>query len=70
MKKIRLTKTNSEWNKIPVEEQKSVMGYTAAIPTVGQRFAVGSTTTSPVVEILSENTFRTHNSIYKWEVIQ
>jgi len=40
-------------------------------PTVGQRFYVGfGFSTSAVQEILSKDTFRTYNSIYKFEVIK
>ena len=39
-------------------------------PQVGERFFVGyGWATSTVQEILTANTFRTHNSVYKWEVI-
>lgn len=37
-------------------------------PTIGERFYVGySFSTSAVQEILSEDTFRTYNSIYKYK---
>lgn len=39
-------------------------------PKVGECFCVGgSWSTSVVQEILSEDTFRTFNSIYKWEMV-
>jgi hypothetical protein len=38
-------------------------------PTVGERFWVNSFSTSLVQEILDDNTFRTYNSIYKWEIV-
>lgn len=39
-------------------------------PTIGRRFWIdGYWSTSGVQEILSPNTFRTHNSVYKWEVL-
>lgn len=47
-------------------------------PIVGDRFDINAVSmrsgmrgfsTSGVLEILSENTFRTYNSIYKWEDI-
>lgn len=38
-------------------------------PTLGQRFWVGTFSTSPVQEILTEDTFKTTSSIYKWEKI-
>ena len=41
-----------------------------APPQVGFRFNVGPYwSTSLVQEVLSHNTFRTFNSVYKWEVI-
>lgn len=39
-------------------------------PCIGERFNAGTLSTSPVQEIISENTFRTYNSIYKWEIIE
>lgn len=40
-------------------------------PKVGDAFWVGGTwRTSDVQEILSHNTFRTHNSIYKYEILE
>jgi hypothetical protein len=39
-------------------------------PTVGERFNVGFFSSSGVTEILSEDTFKTHSSIYKWEIIE
>jgi hypothetical protein len=54
-------------NNIPVGEIHEGMFRTP--PTVGDAFWVGfHWRTSPVVEILSDNTFRTLNSIYKWTV--
>ena len=42
-------------------------------PIVGKRFTLTSLSnwfsTSPVQEIIDENTFKTLNSIYKWESI-
>lgn len=38
-------------------------------PTVGERFNVGFFSSSGVQEILSEDTFKTHSSIYKWTII-
>jgi len=37
-------------------------------PTVGERFNLYGFSTSVVQEILDDNTFRTFNSIYKWNV--
>tara|TARA_R110002167_G_scaffold284737_2_gene489886 strand:+ start:19694 stop:19924 length:231 start_codon:yes stop_codon:yes gene_type:complete len=39
-------------------------------PEIGCRFNVGTFSTSGVQEIISENTFRTYSSIYKWEVVE
>lgn len=39
-------------------------------PTVGERFRVGlSWSTSVVQEIIDAHTFRTRNSIYRWSVV-
>lgn len=41
-------------------------------PTIGERFYVGGWngfSTSPVTEIIDNNTFRTQNSVYKIEYI-
>jgi len=38
-------------------------------PTVGRPFVISTYRTSMVKEILSENTFRTHNSVYKFEFL-
>jgi len=54
-------------NNIPVGDIHS--GLFIGEPVVGEAFWVGNHwRTSPVVEILSENTFRTFNSIYKWTI--
>lgn len=40
-------------------------------PKVGTNFFMGYFfITSPVKEIIDENTFRTENSIYKWEILE
>jgi hypothetical protein len=44
------------------------------IPTIGERFELGMTnqgfwSTSGVKEIIDEFTFRTYNSIYKYEIL-
>ena len=39
------------------------------IPEVGKPFCVGAFITSTVQEIIDDNTFRTFNSIYRWEII-
>ena len=38
-------------------------------PQIGHRFNVGNFSSSCVVELPSENTFKTLNSIYKWEIV-
>jgi len=38
-------------------------------PTVGLPFVIDTYRTSLVKEILSENTFRTHNAVYKFEFL-
>lgn len=38
-------------------------------PTIGLPFVISTYRTSLVKEILSENTFRTHNSVYKFEIL-
>lgn len=40
-------------------------------PAVGERFYVGHNwSTSGVQEILSDNTFKTYSSVYKWEIVK
>lgn len=39
-------------------------------PKVGDRFCNGYTLTSKVTAILNKNTFRTLNSVYKWEILK
>lgn len=39
-------------------------------PKIGERFFVGTFSTSGVQEIIDENTFRTYSSIYKWEILE
>lgn len=39
-------------------------------PVVGQCFMVGGFRSSTVQEIIDKNTFRTYNSIYRWEIIE
>lgn len=39
-------------------------------PEVDKRFWVGGFTTSVVREIIDDNTFRTFNSIYRWETFE
>lgn len=54
-------------NNIPEGFEKE--GPMIVPPEVGERFYVGSLSTSPVQEILSGSTFRTLNSVYEWKVI-
>ena len=39
-------------------------------PEVGMCFYAGSLRTSTVQEVIDDNTFRTHNSIYHWEIVE
>ncbi len=42
-------------------------------PTVGQRFNIGTISgfsTSGVKEIIDDKTFKTHSSIYEWEILE
>ena len=38
-------------------------------PEIGKRFWIGTWSTSQVVEIIDHNTFRTLNSIYRWQYL-
>ncbi len=38
-------------------------------PTVGRPFVISTYRTSLVKEIIAENTFRTHNAIYQFEIL-
>jgi len=58
----------------PETPNNIVNGYTAegrfyGEPQVGKQFNIGTFETSDVVEIISDNTFRTKNSVYRWEKI-
>lgn len=72
-KTVRLTKLKEVENPTHannIEEGHIEQGYFLAEPKIGERFYAGyGWSTSQVKEILTENTFRTHNSIYKWEII-
>lgn len=80
MIKIRLTKIESGAdNRFPPSSSGiSVNGATwegeqspmTPEPIIGRPFFISNYKTSYVQEILSENTFRTLNSTYKWEIIQ
>ena len=39
-------------------------------PMVDRRFNVGTFSSSDVQEIIDKNTFRTCNSIYRWEILE
>lgn len=76
MKKVRLTKiTDCENPKYPknIEDGYIVEGKFQNEPKVGESFVLYSKyhslfKTSIVTEILSDNTFKTMNSIYKWTI--
>jgi len=38
-------------------------------PQLGERFWIGTFSTSGVQEIIDKNTFRTYSNIYRWEII-
>lgn len=47
------------------------VGYIVGEPEVGKSFIIGPYwATSAVQEIIDENTFRTLNSIYRWEKLK
>lgn len=74
MKNVRLTKISDCENPLYVNHiQPGYIkeGIVHEDPKVGQSFEIGGYwSTSTVTEILSDNTFKTRNSIYKWEVIE
>lgn len=74
--KIRITKLKEADNPLHpnnIEQGFVREGEIDSLPKVGQCFLVISGTryflTSTVQEIIDQNTFRTHNSIYHWEEI-
>lgn len=71
--KIRVTKIK-EVDHSTIQVGEVFEGYLISPPEVGKPFFVNGTEnklrTSLVQEILTENTFRTYNSIYKWEKIK
>ena len=72
MKKVRLTKLNDCDNPRHPENIKTGFVKEGGVYRelkVGESFWVGSFVTSVVQEIIDEQTFRTMNSIYQWEVI-
>lgn len=72
-KQIRLTKLKEvenprHPNNIPEGEVHE--GIYLNDPVIGERFYCGwGWSTSKVVEVIDSNTFKTLNSIYKWEFI-
>ena len=61
-------------NQSPIVDGDTYNGIFYKEPTVGECFVISRSggkyfKTSTVREILSENTFRTKNSIYQWEFI-
>jgi hypothetical protein len=78
MKLVKLTKIAeapdpTHPNNIPVGEE--VVGRFISEPKIGEPFYVpyvnrfSARQTSTVLEIIDDNTFRTYNSIYRWEII-
>lgn len=77
--RIKITKVKqvNDYGHFPyhgITEGKSIIGDTinniegiAKTPTVGKPFFLKNYKTSFVEEILSPDSFRTHNAIYKWE---
>ena len=69
--KVKLTKTNNEWNELSATEhqQASVIDDAPFMPIAGKPFYVdspnGNIKTSPVTELLPNGKFRTRNSIYR-----
>lgn len=75
--KIKITKLKEVENpRHPnnIEEGYTRVGTFINPPEIGQRFGLSGRSfgdywsTSPVQEIIDENTFRTLNSVYRWEV--
>jgi len=77
MKTIKLTKISGEKShSTSLGQGESIQGNIVdgsvfpKEPTVGKPFALDNYKTSIVEEIVSEDTFRTCNSVYKWENIK
>lgn len=72
MKTVILTKLRESENPLHpnnIAEGDVKKGYWEADPKVGECFEIGGYWhTSTVQEILSTDTFRTHNSIYHWKI--
>ena len=67
-KRVKLTRVSDVG-----DDKYSFIGFEDGepCPTVGERFWVGyDYRTSPVVEILPDNKFRTLNSVYHWEILK
>ena len=57
-------------NNIEIGFEKKLYVEDAVEPMIGVRFPPMSyCSTSVVTEIIDENTFKTRNSVYKWEVL-
>ncbi len=77
MRKIKLTKIRDDYKSsessiglgVSVEGTIDKNSMFPQIPTAGRPFVISTYRTSLVKEILSDNIFRTHNGIYKWEEI-
>lgn len=72
--KVRITKLKEledalHPNNIPEGYTTTCKAADDIQPVIGERFTIFGFSTSAVQEILSDNTFRTYSSIYKWEVI-
>ncbi len=73
MKQVKITKLKESDNPLHpnnISEGFFISGLLLKEPTIGEAFYVGyGWRTSAVKEIIDENTFRTYNSIYHWELI-
>lgn len=73
MKKVKITKISELPDALHpnnIQEGFSKVGFIEHEPIVGERFNVGSFSTSGVQEIIDSNTFKTYSSIYRWEIIE
>ena len=73
VKGVRLTKLKEAENPTHpnnIKEGFAREGEFVESPVVGEPFYIGNFITSKVTEILSDNTFKTLNSIYRWEVLE
>ena len=72
--KVKLTKLKESDNpRHPnnIAEGFEIEGEFICDPKVGESFWVGTNyRTSLVQEIIDSHTFRTYNSIYKWELVE